>query len=186
MKKSLLIAAALLISAMAFAKDYLYPVSGDVLVLKDRSNTIFVQFDYTQAVVEGINFFEWQRRRGEEWVRDWPGDEAEIRNYFSKYFNQKNKKGASIVSDPSLATLKMIITPSQIDMGSAGGVFGPRFNPKSGGAILWGTVEVIDNRTGQTVLVLKMDEIRGNSGLSETIRLKLAVYDLAGELAGLK
>ena len=186
MKKSLLIAAALLVSAMAFAKDYLYPVSGSISVLKNKANTLYVQFDYTQATVEGINFFEWQKARGEEWVRDWPYEEAGIRDYFIKYFNKKNKKGAAIVSDPSLATHKMIITPSMIDMGNTGGAFVPGFNPKSGGAVLWGTVEILDNRTGETVLVLKMDEIRGNSGYSETIRLKLAVYDLAGELAGLK
>ena len=186
MKKFLLIAVALMVSAMAFAKDYLYPTSGDIYLLKDKANTIFVQFDYTQATVEGINFFQWQKARGEEWVRDWPNDEIEIREYFTKYFNKKNKKGAAFVSDPAIANHKMIITPSMIDMGSTGGMFGPRFNPKSGGAILWGTIEVLDNRTGQTVLVLKMDEIRGNSGYSETIRLKLAVYDLAGELAGLK
>ncbi|MBR6054091.1 MAG: hypothetical protein IKP46_01975 [Bacteroidales bacterium] len=186
MKKFLLLAAAILVSAMAFAKDYLYPTFGDISVLKDKANTIFVQFDYTQATVSGINFFEWQKARGEEWVRDWPREEAEIRDYFTRYFNKKNKKGAALVSDPAIATHKMIITPSMIDMGNTGGAFVPGFNPKSGGAVLWGTIEVLDNRTGQTVLVLKMDEIRGNSGYSETIRLKLAVYDLAGELAGLK
>ena len=84
MKKSLLIAAALLVSAMAFAKDYLYPVSGSISVLKNKANTLYVQFDYTQATVEGINFFEWQKARGEEWVRDWPYEEAGIRDYFIK------------------------------------------------------------------------------------------------------
>ena len=186
MKKLILIAATLLLSTFAFAKDYVFVTSGDVSVLKNKANTVFVQFDYTQALVEGINFFEWQKKRGEEWVRDWPKDEAEINEFFLKYFNKKNKKGMKAISTPELATHKMIITPSQIDMGNTGGMFVPGFNPKTGGAILWGKVEILDNQTGATVLTLGIDEVRGNSGWSESQRLKLAVYDLAGELADVK
>ena len=186
MKKALLLAATLLVSTFAFAKNYVFVSAGDVSVLKNGANKAFVQVDYTKAMVEGINYFDWMKRRGDEWIRDWPKDEQEIREFFVKYFNKKNKKGMKAVSTPELATHKMIITPTQMDMGNTGGAFVPGFNPKSGGAVLWGYIETIDNQTGATVLTLGIDEVRGNSNWSESGRLKLAFYDLAGEVAGVK
>ena len=82
--------------------------------------------------------------------------------------------------NPSKAKYKFVLTVTQIDMGNgAASAFG--MSMSSGGAIMSGTIRLIEIKTGKTLATLKVDHCKGIGNYSQRTRLMDVVI---GEIFG--
>ena len=128
-------------------------------------------------------FNTYLKDRGDDFVRDWPGDEKKIAEYFAVQFNRKNKKGIQVAADAADAKYTFKIVVEKLDVGNPVGI---GFSPKSGGAIFTGKIIVIDNASKEEVCEVAINEIKGVSTFSETARIGVAFTELGKAVAKLK
>jgi len=159
-----------------FAQNPLKVVSGDISVLKS-SSTASYEFDYSATKVGKQTLNEYLKSKGDDYVRDWPAARDKAEEQFIFQFNRLNKKKLQLKSVDNV-DYKMKIHIKSIDMGNDGGVFVSSYAPKTvGGAVLTGTIDVIDMKTKGVVLSLDMGEVKGEHSLTVKYRI-LLVYDV--------
>ena len=169
-----------------FAQNPLTVKSGELSVLKTPSTATF-EFDYSATKVGKQTLKEYLKSKGDDYVRDWPTDRDNAAKHFSYLFNDKNKKKMQFKMDDVNAEYKMKINITSIDMGNDGGVFVSSYAPRTvGGAVLTGTIEIIDLKTKGVVLTLDMGEVKGEHALTQKLRLILVYDELAKYLAKIK
>jgi len=181
MKKTVIVCGLLcLLSAVnVFAGNPVSVKSGDISVLKNQSNAI-LEIDYSNTKVDNKETLdEYLKRRGDDFVKDWPKDKETAANYFIGRFNNKNK-GMQLLMEPATnANYKIVIHVNNLDMGNGGSTFNPYASPKAGGVIMTGTVDIVDMKTNKIVCTLTVDEVKGLGHVSETTRLGLMYFELA-------
>lgn len=124
-----------------------------------------------------------------------------------KCFNKKNKDGVQITVNPQIwqaynasrdedekedikdhcvwvnpskAKYKFVLTVTQVDMGSgAASAFG--MGKSTGGAIICGTIKLIEIKTGKTLATIAVDHCKGLGNYSQRVRLNDVVV---GEIFG--
>lgn len=195
MKKLKLFAATLFLLCMmpVQAKD------GDQVTLQAGTanviwtlNSAYFETCYSEAKVEGDSWDQWLQKKGSDYVRDWPSDKQNVDAYFMTRFNKKTGKkgGLNLQNTNPGDTYRFIIHFSDIDMGSIGGgvvasVFLGVFGKKSGGVnFKSGYVDVVEAATGKVVCRLSFKDVKGDSGLSMSAQLTLALEDLHDEIIG--
>lgn len=158
---------------------------------------------------------QYNKAQGADWVQDWPELKRFIVNCtaWEKYparpcFNKKNKNGALITVppvvwkeyaktkddalkahciwvDPAKAKYKLVLTVTQVDMGS-GAASGFGIGMKTGGAIICGKLKLVEIKTGKTLATLTVDHCKGIGNYSQRTRLMDAVVgSIIGETAEL-
>lgn len=167
------------------AKESVVVKSGDIALLKQKVNAVVV-FDYSIAKIGDKGFIEFLKSTEKDFEKNWPNDCVKISQFYSVRFNKNNSTGMQIVEDAATAKYKMIITPTSVDMGDRGASFNPFASSKSGGAMVSGSVNIIDIATNKSVCLLQFEEIKGIKHVSNTARLGLSFYRLAELIAEIK
>lgn len=186
MKKTLILLFALfcLSSVNLFAGKPLSVKSGEISVLK-KTSIALLEIDYSSTKVGTLTLDEYLKKRGDDFVRDWPQDKAKAALYFKERFNSKNK-GMQVTTESTDVTYKIVIHVNSLDMGNGAGTFLPFSSAKAGGVIMTGTIGIIDMKTNEVVCLLSVNEVKGLGHPSETIRLGLMYFELATTICKLK
>lgn len=194
MKRCLFSFALFLLAALSLqAKD------GDQLTLQSGSAGViwnlasaYFETDWSEAIVDGKNWDEWLRSKGDDFVRDWPSDKQKVEDYFVSRFNKKTgkKRGMDVQTSNPNESYHMIIRPQEVDMGSIGGgvvasAFLGSFAKKSGGVnFKTGYVDIVKVETGRVLCRLAFNNVRGNSGMNVNSQLMFVFEDLVDEILG--
>lgn len=155
-------------------------------------NSAYLETYYSEAKVDGLTWDQWLQKKGDDFVRDWPSDKQKVDIYFMTRFNKKTKKkgGLNLQNTNPNDTYRFIIHFNDIDMGSIGGgvvasVFLGGFAKKSGGVnFKSGYIDIVEAATGKVVCRLSFKDVKGDSGLSVSAQLILALEDLHDEIIG--
>lgn len=180
MRKFMTMLAAFLIAAVCYASDDVTVLSGNPAVFQLQEEAQ-LEIDYSNAVVNDKTLDGYLKDRGEDFVRDWPGNAEYAREYFVVRFNKKNKKGMQIVSEGNSAKYKIVFQISKLYMGNVSGAILGGFARKAGGIIVSGLLEVVNTETNKSVCCFNIHELQGTSHFSETVRLGLCYFDVASE-----
>ena len=146
-------------------------------------NSAYLETYYSEAKVDGLTWDQWLQKKGDDFVRDWPSDKQKVDIYFMTRFNKKTKKkgGLNLQNTNPNDTYRFIIHFNDIDMGSIGGgvvasVFLGGFAKKSGGVnFKSGYIDIVEAATGKVVCRLSFKDVKGDSGLSVSAQLILAL-----------
>ena len=182
MKKLLLVLAGVMLAMVAEAYTCVSFKSGDPSILLKKVGITY-EIDWDHARVTNHDNLLWQqylKKRGADFVRDWPKDRKQAEKYFTVRFN--NKSDYMQIVDGGKGEYKMIVRPKTIDVGNGGSSFNPWASAKAGGVVINGTIDFLDTRTGKVVCVLNIVEAKGAGAPSETVRLGLTLNEIAGDI----
>ena len=182
MKKLLLVGLLCLLGVanLFAAKTDVSVSSGDGSVLKTKSLAL-LEFDYSSTKVGDQSLADYLINNNES---DWPDDNQFAISMFTRRLNKKSK-GIKVTENPEEATYKMVVRVTLLDFGSGAGVL-LSVNPYAGGCTMSGTVEIIDIKTNETVCVLNVVDLKGQSNLLRKGRLGVLYHDLATKIYKLK
>ncbi len=138
-------------------------LKGDVSVFQQEAVANVVIDDHT-TIIDGrgqtadVYYGEQSAAKYEEFV----GDVDRGHESFITYFNEKRKLGTKLTmasADESAAyTLKVNV--SSMNVGNAGGAFWG-MSRKAGGALINGTMQLVDNSTGEVVCEFEFEKVKG-------------------------
>lgn len=172
-------------------KDEVFTIKqGDPSILLQEKKTAIFDIDYSKMMVtdgedhdNDLLFYEWMKVQDEDddkWTEDWvKKDSAECQKAFRDYFNDEIKKGIKLTKFGK--DYKVIFRLFMID-------FGPAFKMKltgySGGeAKADGEMELLDIKTGETLLVIEFKNLKGDSSFKQIGRLKGIFENFAENLS---
>ena len=181
MRKTLFTLAGLLVTIIANAYTCVTFNSGDPSILLKEAY-ISYEFDWDHARVTNHDNLLWNdylRKRGDDFVKDWPKDRKKVEEYFTIRFNKKSD--FLQIKDKS-PVYKMIVRPKTIDVGTGGSAFNPWASSKAGGCIINGTIDFYDAATSQLLCVLNIVEAKGTGSPSETTRIGVTLMEVAGDI----
>ena len=95
-------------------------------------------------------------------------------NEFQDEFNSKNKKGLQLAEPKKPvndAPYELVIRMRKMNTGNDSGVWISNSSVKQGGAVVDGTVELIDAKTGQVLCVFAFNRIKSFFGASQRARV---------------
>ncbi len=182
MKKILLLFAGLLLAVGTEAYTCVSFKSGDPSILMKKCRISYeVVWDRARVTnYDNLLFPDYLKKRGDDFVRDWPSDRKKIEKYFTKQFNRKSD--FMKIADGGKTDYKMILRLTSIDIGNGASGFNPWASRKAGGVIINGTIDFVDNSTGKVVCVLNIIKAKGTSSPSETVRMGLTFVVIGGDI----
>lgn len=156
--------------------------SGDpTVLLKEAKTTFEVDWDHARVTNwDDVLWPEYLKKRGDDFVRDWPEDRIKVETYFVAQFNRRSDY-LEVPFDGDPVEYRMILRINKIDVGNSAGMFNPFGSAKSGGVIIDGTIE-IRSIDGKLLCVLNVDEAKGTGHMSETVRVGLTMTTIAGDI----
>ena len=145
-----------------FAAKTITLKSGDVSVVK-KPALAFFEIDFSNAKVGDETMEEYQKRRGDDFIRDWP--EAVKRSYvfFTKNFNKTNKKGIQLTTDKDAINVsyRFVVTVYNLNMGDGWSGLTPIHKNKAGGMLMSGSIDIIDMENNTVVCSFKFENVKG-------------------------
>lgn len=177
MKRVLLLLVAALSMTVASAQTISY--EGDITIL--NSPIIYdTEIVYEDLMVNDLPVDEFLQTMDEKFREAWSTEIvpfAETIGYgMPTCINRKN------VLDPENPTYKIVLTLNSVNLGNVSGIFIPFSSMKAGGSIIDGTFEMFDAATNDSLLVIKFDQIQGQTDFSDSMRWALAYIDLAKKI----
>ena len=177
MKRLFLLLAAVFAVTVVSAQTVSY--EGDITVLKNPI-TYDLTVVYENLKVNDLPVDEFLPTMDEKFRNDWGKEIVPYAESVGKtmpmVINKKN------VLDPNNPKYKFVLTLNSVSLGNVSGVFNPFTSPKSGGSVIYGSLEMFDAATNASVLVVKFDKVQGVSHFSDSIRWALAYVDLGNRL----
>ena len=176
-------------------------VQGDASFVRQSNGLILFEMDYSQCQVVEYSFSmrkidkefgtvdDYNKMRGEDWVADWPKVNQGMADAFMRRFNRRNNKGMQLTQYATDAPYKMIFHVRHLDMGSTGAAVATmlvnvmtKYYADEGGCIIDGTIDILDNRTGEKLATMMIDLTKGEGAwsISESARLASLLSDLGG------
>ena len=157
-------------------------VLGGTPAFLKQDKKVFVELDFSNCIVEDKPLDDYLAGRGEDFVRDWPDDVNQIANDFIIFFNKRCKPMKAVENKNDA---EYILTVHILQMET--GYFNPIVTARwSSGAALWGIAEFTDSNSGSPELVLSLNEVRGFTNYSETVRISIAFGEFARRMGKLK
>ena len=178
--KSLLFSLLCLFSAVnLYAKEPVSVKSGDISVFKEKAAYLF-EIDYSAATADGVPVDEYLENKKGDWNTNPKDIELCTRNF---NYGIKKIKGLQITKNPN-APYKIVVHVNSLDMGNGVGaiVGGGLATRKAGGAVMSGTVDVIDMKTNEAVCTLNVDELKGAASVNEKGRLLFMYTEFGKEI----
>ncbi len=176
MKKIILMMFAMMMSLNIMAADeLLYVKSGDAKVLKEAAVSTFA-LDYSNVKIAGKSPEEYAKTRSDDdFLENYHKDMVAGGKQFAKRFTSKSKTFKFGEAGAKYSTTFVV---ESMDMGNFAAAW---FSMKKGqgGVGLVGDIIVKDASTGETVLVLRVDNVKGLCDFSESSRVKSAFDELA-------
>lgn len=173
MKRLVLVAFMSIIATVAFAANPIKVVSGDKKFFKSAEGNIYLEVKY-----EGASFDD--KMPLTEKYNDMESKTTISYNGFIEEFTDNNKK-MKFVTTESEATYKITIQVTKIDefINVMGWIPGPCIR-------VWGTLTVTDVKSGESLLVVEIDEIDGGSAPTTDRAFNDAFGKLGEKIAKLK
>jgi len=173
MKRLVLMAFMSIIATVAFAANPIKVVSGDKKFFKSAEGNVYLEVKY-----EGASFDD--KMPLTEKYDDMESKTTISYNGFIEEFTDNNKK-MKFVTTESEATYKMTIQVTKIDefINVMGWIPGPCIR-------VWGTLTVTDVKSGESLLVVEIDEIDGGSAPTTDRAFNDAFGKLGEKIAKLK
>ena len=161
LRKSLLFGLLFLFCTVTlFAANPVTVKSGNVSVIKKPSIALLeIYFSDTRVGDETME--DYQQRRGDNFIEEWPEAVASTHLSFVKFFNRKNKKGMQLTTEAMNASYKMVININYLNMGDSFSWVIPYASKKAGGMLMKGYIDIIDMETNHVVCSLNMDGVKG-------------------------
>ncbi len=182
MKKALLICSLCLLGiagASAKGKSPLSVKSGSLSVLRETATAI-VEIDYSETKIGDMPLAEYLKEEGGRLERDWQTiNESVIAIY--EYILRKNK-GLKVVKYVTGVPYRMVVHVNSFTKGSGAAALTNAVLWKSGGMTMNGTVEIVDAATGEVVLAIDIDGLKGESGVNMRSRLLGMHVELAKQI----
>ncbi len=173
MKKIILLAAAIVLAMTSFAKSDLKVKSGSMAWAKENAS-VSVMFDFSSAKWDNDQDF-----------KTWCGEDYEARaknsiNGFINGFNNKSK-GAKATENEDGAKYRIIVKINNMDWRqSFTGMWGQFY------ALCWGTIEVTDIATGESVCTIEIDGANGDGDFAPNDRFTKCYKEVGETLAKMK
>ena len=177
MKKIMFLMFAVLMSINAMAADeLLYVKSGNATVLKEAATSTF-NVDYSNVKINDLTLDGYaQTRSDKDFLENYAKDMANGGKQFAKRFSGKSKTFK--FDNKAAGKYTTTFNVESMDMGNfAVGFFSMKKG--QGGIGLVGDITVKDASTGETVLVLRVDNVKGLIDFSESSRIQSAFDELA-------
>jgi hypothetical protein len=173
MKRLVLVAFMSIIATVAFAANPIKVVSGDKKFFKSAEGNIYLEVKY-----EGASFDD--KMPLTEKYNDMESKTTISYNGFIEEFKDNNKK-MDFVTTESEANYKITIQVTKIDefINVMGWIPGPCIR-------VWGTLTVTDVKSGESLLVVDIDEIDGGSAPTTDRAFNDAFGKLGEKIARLK
>lgn len=173
MKRLVLMAFMSIIATVAFAANPIKVVSGDKKFFKSAEGNIYLEVKY-----EGASFDD--KMPLTEKYNDMESKTTISYNGFIEEFKDNNKK-MDFVTTESEANYKITIQVTKIDefINVMGWIPGPCIR-------VWGTLTVTDVKSGESLLVVEIDEIDGGSAPTTDRAFNDAFGKLGEKIAKLK
>jgi len=174
MKRLFLMAFMAIFATAAFAGNPIKVVDGNKKFFKSAEGKIFLEVIFNDDAT-----FDGRMPLGEKY-NDLDNKTVISYNGFIEEFNDNNSK-MTFVKDVAEADYKMTIKVSKIDefFNVMGWVAGPCIR-------VWGTLTVTDTKTGNTMLVVDIDEIDGGSAPTTDRAFNDSFGELGERIAKLK
>lgn len=184
----LLICSFYVLSMAAFDNSVKF-VSGDYSVLKNPSNVLGIELDMSKATEfeSGKSWENYIKDNGEDYIRDWPDEKKKLSLYFQVQYNRKNKKGAQIDIESENTEYVVIVRPGVIDVGSRASGIASMFvgSAAQGGESYIKSCEIDvvkrskdGNAKDEVVCSYTADITKGNTHISETVRIGIALMNI--------
>ena len=176
MKKIMFLMFAVLVSINAMAAgELLYVKSGNASVLKEAAASTFT-VDYSNVKINGLTLEDYAKtRKDNDFKENYVKDMANGGKQFVKRFSGKSK---TFKFDDAGGKYSTTFSIESMDMGNfAVAMFS--LKKGQGGIGLTGDITVKDASTGETVLVLRVDNVKGLCDFSESSRIRSAFDELA-------
>lgn len=181
----LLFALALSTASMAFAQETVSVASGDIKSLLKEKKAALFEADFSKTVVGDVPLNTYLSDLGEDHLKDWPEAVNDAAGYFIKEFN-KRSEGLTIRESETVVKADYLIRFRVL-------YYSPGDNvaknipliAKDGGTTLSGYIDFINQKTGETVCSLVVDEVTGASYPSVAPRLGFAYVATVKRIFGL-
>ena len=173
MKRFVLMACMTIIATVAFAANPIKVVSGDKKFFKSAEGNVFLEIIYDGASFDDkMPLTEKYDNVEEKTTISYDG--------FIEEFSERNKK-LNFVKTEEEAAYKMTIQVTKVDefVNIMGFIPGPCVR-------VWGTLTVTDAKTGESLLVVEIDEIDGGSAPTTDRAFNDTFGELGEKIAKLK
>ena len=155
-------------------------ISGDPSAFKQKGKTANVVLDYTGAKradlskkeLEDVNIMDFLKENDEKIYRNWDKHMEECREWFCDRWNKEKKTFVKALEEGK-GDYVIKIHADYVDFGNVAAAMWS-FNKHSGGVMMRGTFS-IEDQAGNTLCVVKLNDFRGQS--DRTISMK---YPTAG------
>jgi hypothetical protein len=184
-KPLLLFLFCLFFTVTLFAAKPVTVESGDVSVIK-KTSLALLEINFSDTKVGDVTMEEYQKRRGNDFIIEWPDVVRSTHLSFVKFFNNKNKKGLQLTTEAINVSYKLVIDVSYLNMGDSFSNLIPYSSRKAGGTLMDGYIDIIDLKTNKVVLALNVNGMKGKGYLSWQTRLRSVFEYLADNICGLK
>ena len=165
--------------------------SGDISVIK-KTSIAQLEFNFSDTKVGNETLDEYKARRGKVFIREWKAIVASTKISLPKFFNSTNKKGMQLTTEAVDASYKFVINVNDFNTGdSFSGTIAGWVNPfhisgKAGGALMIGTIDIIDLKTNNVVCRLNINGIKGKGNISFEHRFQSMFNYLAQTICRMK
>lgn len=148
--------------------------SGDISKFKENV-TINLTLDVSKCETSKQGWFFWEGLEENE-LSEKKMDQIRKRllNEFQDEFNSKNKKGLQLAEPKQPvegAPYELIIRMRKLNTGNDSGYWVSQSSMKQGGAVVDGTVELVDIQTGNILCVFAFNRIKSMYGVSQRQRV---------------
>lgn len=136
---------------------------GDLSVFAQAATTM-VEIDDYKTVIEGRNKTAdvYYGEKGKDKYDAFVSDLDRAHKSFVTYFNEKKPSSVQMTMADSVATADytLKVNVAKMNVGNAAGAF-EGVGRKTGGAVISGTMQLIDNSTGETLCEFEFDKVKG-------------------------
>jgi len=170
------------------ADDFILLRAGDISVLQKHSEAL-LKIDFSSTIVStkdgNVGFDEYMQTEEKD-MEKWEKTRTKIEKQIEYGFNHKNKKGLQVSLERDNSPYKILFKIQKVDFGSTGksilASFIPFSSKKSGGAKLWGTIDIIDNSTHKRVCTFDIDRIEATSQYATSTRMLALCEEVTSQL----
>ena len=160
MKKFVFVFILLVSAAISNAADFVVLKSGDKAIFTKEA-TAYVVIDDHKTMIDGKDKTA-DAYYGEDEYKQFIDDVDRGHDSFITFFNEKKKNKIKLTmsssNDNAEYTLKVNV--SSMNVGNAGGIAWG-MSRKAGGALINGTMQLVDNASGETVCEFEFNNVKG-------------------------
>ena len=174
----LILAAVFAISTVSAQKLLTY--EGDITLLK-KPFSYDLTFNYDDLCVQGlpvaIYVEKLDAKAREAWHKDVVPYSEELGFALPFYISKKD-----VTIDKENPQYEFVLKLNSLDLGNLSGILVPYTTFKTGGAIISGTLEVLDGKTNASLILFRFNDIRGDVSYTKALRWEYAYAELGTRL----